>query len=153
VLDDAELFDFGDDWQQVYTVLPELAAPRADRQIFDIEGIRETVRETIAPEELDDEHYEDAIMLNATIGTNWLLVLDEEAFETEELGLILRDEKGNPVKETTITPNDELNGFYISVSIRGMLSELGYWQDAAVGKKYRKRGKIMRKLLPLVKGE
>ena len=102
----------------------------------------------------EEEHWEDTITQFAeTVMPPWLLVLDEEAFETEKLGLILRDEKGNSVKETTITPNDELYGFYISVSIRGMLSELGYWQDAAVGKKYRKRGEIMRKLLPLVKGE
>ncbi|GAB1317702.1 hypothetical protein MFIFM68171_07912 [Madurella fahalii] len=153
VLDDAELFDFGDAWQEVYGVLPELAAPQPDRRFTD-HGIwyaRKTARDMVAPEEPEDKYYQDAIMEYATIGTMWLLVLDEEAFEPEELGLILRDKKGNPVKETTIRP-EELGAFYITWS-RGATSESGYWEYAAVGKKYRTRGKIMRKLLPMVKGE
>lgn len=153
VLDDAELFAFGDDWQQVYTVLPELAAPEPDRRFTDkdAEYARDMARDLAQPEEPDDELYQDEIMLHASIGTLWLLVLEEEAFETEELWLIVRDKKGNPVKETTIRPN-ELGAFYIS-NQRGAMSESGYWQEGAVGKKYRLRGKIMRKLLPMVKEE
>lgn len=151
VLDDPDLFDFGDDWQQAYSVLPELAAPQADRRFKDIKDARDWARDQMAPEEPEDEQYENAIMLQATAGVMWLLVLDEEAFETEQLGLILRDQKGNPVKETTITANEEIGAFYISVSVQGMLPETGYWEHAAVGKKYRTRGKILRKLLPLVK--
>jgi hypothetical protein len=77
-------------------------------------------------------------------------VLDEEAFKTENLGLIWRDKKGNPVKEAEIRPN-MFRDFYIRGS-RGMAYE-GYWEHSFVPKKYRIRGKIMRKLMPLVKGE
>ncbi|KAL2133699.1 hypothetical protein VTI74DRAFT_1875 [Chaetomium olivicolor] len=156
VLDDAELFNFGDAWQDVYDVLPELAAPDADRRFTNehVEWARSTATDLIEsePHVHGEEHYEDAIMQIATIGEPpWLIVLDEEAFETEELGLILRDKKGNPVKETVITPN-ELGAFYMA-DARGASYSGGYWRHAAVGRQYQTRGEIMRKLLPLVKGE
>jgi hypothetical protein len=65
------------------------------------------------------------------------------------LGLIWRDKKGNPGKEATVRP-DMFGDFYIR-DFRGMTYE-GYWEHSFAPKKYRVRGKIMRKLLPLVKG-
>lgn len=155
VLDDPALFDVGDDWQRVYAMLPELAARVSDRRFSDedVETVREWAMMHKEPgEEIDDEEYEDCIMQVAMLGSAWLLVLDEEAFETGELGLILRDAKGNSVKETTIKPED-LNYYYIASAIKGMVSETGYWQNAVMGKKYRSRGRIMRELLLRVKGE
>ncbi len=155
VLDDAELFDVGDYWQEVYDLFPELAAPEPDRRFTqeDVETAREEARELAEEndEQLGDEHYEAAILRRAAVTMPpWLLVLDREAFETEELGLILKDLKGNPVKEIEVAPN-ALDAFYISWT-RGMLRE-SYWQYARVGRPYRTRGKMMRKLLPLVRGD
>lgn len=156
LLDDPELFEFGDDsgWQAVYSVLPELAVPGADRRFTDdhVQWARSWATDGKKIEEVEDEDYENAIMLQAETGSPWLIVLDEEAFKSGEVGLILRDKKGNPVKETTFCHPEEVNAFYISVEVRGMLPESGYWEHGAVGRKYRARGKIMRKLLPIVKG-
>ncbi|KAK4151602.1 hypothetical protein C8A00DRAFT_45223 [Chaetomidium leptoderma] len=153
VLDDKELFNFPDDWQEVYSVLPELAAPRPDRRFTEIATARDLARITPISQEPEDEDYEDAIMFCATAGVMWLLVLDQQAFETNELRLILRDLKGNTVKESTITPDEAIGAFHTSVDINGMLGELDYWVFGTVGKKYRTRGKIMRELLRAVKGE
>ena len=64
VLDDPELFHFGDDWQEVYDVLPELAAPEADRRFTDAnaESAREEAKDQIADGDewdymTDDERY------------------------------------------------------------------------------------------------
>jgi hypothetical protein len=150
VLDDPELFDFGDDWLDVYEVLPELAAPRPDRRFTDedVSEARDWARDSQGGEPVDED-YEDAIMQIATIGPT-LIVLDEEAFRAGELGMIFRDKKGNPVKDSWIFP-DELGAWIMKV-FRGAMYE-GYWEHAVVAQKYRTRGRIMRKLLPLVKAQ
>jgi hypothetical protein len=158
VLDDSELFDSGDDWQDVYDVLPELAAPEADRRFTDadVEYARNEAKDRIADGEewdcmTDDERYQEAIMGEAVVSSPpWLLVLDKDALDADEFGLILRDKKGNPVKESEISP-DALDEFLARYN-RGMFYE-GYWEHGRPGYKYRSRGKIMRRLLPLVKGE
>ncbi len=78
----------------------------------------------------------------------WLLVLDKDAFEADEFGLILRDKKGNLVKEAEIGLR-VLDEFMTRYG-RGMFYE-GYWERARPGGRYRIRGRIMRRLLPLAK--
>lgn len=153
VLDDAELFDFGDYWQCVYDALLELAAPKPDRRFTadEIAYARERAQTMAGCEQPGDEYLEAAILLAAKTLPPWLLVLDKEAFETEELGLIFRDKKGNPVKETELAP-DEMFTFRGALE-RGMLPESGHWEYGRVGRKYRIRGEIMRQLLPLVRGD
>ncbi|KXX72850.1 hypothetical protein MMYC01_210576 [Madurella mycetomatis] len=155
VLDDAELFGVGDCWQEVYDLFPELAAPEPDRRFTEehvawaLKRAKRLIKND--PDESEDEHYADAIRQVAALGgPPWLIVIDEEAFRTEELGLIFRDLKGNPVKEAEIEPY-MLNEFYGRYE-RGMMYE-GHWEHANVPKKYRVPGEIMRRLLPLVKGE
>ena len=157
VLDDPELFDFGDDWQEVYDVLPELAAPEADRRFTDadVESAREEVKDRIADGGewnymTDDERYQETIMKEAVVSSPpWLLVLDKDALDADEFGLILRDKKGNTVKESEIDPG-ALDEFMTRYG-RGMFYE-GYWEHGRPGNKYRIRGKIMRRLLRLAKG-
>ena len=156
VMDDPEIFDFGDDWQDVYDVLPELAAPEADRRFTDanVESAREEVKDQIADGDgwdcmMDGERYQEAIMREAVVSSPpWLLVLDKDALDEDEFGLIMRDKKGNPVKEAEIRPR-ALDEFMVRYA-RGMFYE-GYWEHARTGNKYQIRGKIMRRLLPLAK--
>ncbi len=159
VLDDPELFDFGDYWQEVYDVFPELAAPRADRRFTDddVKEAREEGKYWITHGSewdcmTDDERYQEAIMQRAVdkYGAALLLVLDKDALDAGECGLILRDKKGHPVKESEIDPGGLQE--FIARSERGMFFE-GHWEHGRPGYKYRLHGKIMRKLLPLVKGE
>ncbi len=83
-------------------------------------------------------------------GAALLLVLDKDALDADECGLVLRDKKGHPVKESEIDPGGLQE--FIARSERGMFFE-GHWEHGRPGYKYRLHGKIMRKLLPLVKGE
>jgi hypothetical protein len=153
VLNDPALFGFGDDWRRAYTVLPELAARVPDRRFTDkhVEKVRELATSyTKRLGDVDDKGWEDYIIRVAVSGSGWLLVLDEDAFETWELGLILRDAKGNLVKEGTIKSKD-LGYFPSATAELGWLSQMPRWKEAAVGKKYRTGGSIMRQLLPRVK--
>ncbi|KAL2134851.1 hypothetical protein VTI74DRAFT_10657 [Chaetomium olivicolor] len=70
VLDDAKLSDFGNDWQRLCSVLPELAAPKVDRRFTedDVSYARQWARGQKAVEESEDEDYEDAMMLRAENG-------------------------------------------------------------------------------------
>ncbi|CEI39744.1 hypothetical protein FVEN_g2022 [Fusarium venenatum] len=153
VFDDPSLFDMGSqEWQAVYTVLPELATPELQRE-FNDQDVREAkelascVCDSRNPEEGD---YEDAICATANIGF-WLIVADEEAFNDKQLLLVFMDKKGNVVRQAAVNPNDLPNlPHYI---LRGSITESGFWSDAEVGKKYKTRGQIMRAVLPLVMAE
>ncbi|KAL6924182.1 hypothetical protein FSST1_001456 [Fusarium sambucinum] len=153
VLDDPFLFDMGSqEWQAVYTVLPELATPELRRE-FNDQNIREAkelascVCDSRNPEEDD---YEDAICATAKIGF-WLIVADEEAFNDEQLLLVFMDKKGNVVRQAAINLNDLPN--LPHYALRGSITESTFWSDAEVGKKYKTRGQIMRAVLPFVMAE
>ncbi|PKS06066.1 hypothetical protein jhhlp_007900 [Lomentospora prolificans] len=83
--------------------------------------------------EADGDDYEDGICSHVAMGHAWLLVLDTEAFETEELGLLFRDKRGNTLKDSLIR-SGQLQELFI-YNFRGALTESHYWQDAALGKK------------------
>ncbi|KAF0636538.1 hypothetical protein FPSE5266_08052 [Fusarium pseudograminearum] len=152
VLDDASLFDMAPhEWQNVYTILPELAASalRRDFNDNDVEEAKELVSSICDSREPEDD-YEDAICAIAKVGF-WLVVVDKDAFEDEELLLVFIDKKGNVVRQTAIAPVDLPHlPHYI---LRGSITESGFWRDAEVGKKYKTRGEIMCAALPLVMAE
>ncbi|KAI2608181.1 uncharacterized protein GGS25DRAFT_263950 [Hypoxylon fragiforme] len=152
VLDDAALFAFDDgedededSWKQVYDVLPELASLGAQPVPVDLDYVREMA--TMHNSEPEQEDYEFWIQENAASG-KWLLVLDQYAFETDELGLVFRDARGNVVRWSRIKA-DMLGDLFIRWS-RGMLPETNYWLDGDVGEDYETNGRIMRELLPKV---
>ncbi|KAK4097136.1 hypothetical protein N658DRAFT_489449 [Parathielavia hyrcaniae] len=141
VLDGAALFDVGDaGWQEAYHVFPELAGPYPDRRFTeeDVEWARTRVEWLIEKDadeyEEETEHWMDAIRQVASShgAPPWL--------------------KGYPVKETEVQVEGGMLSDFWMRSDRGMTFE-GYWEAAYVSKRYRIRGKTMRKLLPLVKGE
>lgn len=153
VLDGAVLFGhLGDDWAGVYEVLPELAAPRPERVFTEesVERARENVDESHDPDEIYDEDYEDEIQHEATCYVPWLIVIDEEAFETGDLGFLYRDKKGNAVREEPAR-FDQLDDPQMRVYTKGMWRETYPWAQSVPSKKYRSKGTMMRALLPRVK--
>lgn len=147
VLDDAALFDVGgedgDDWQRVYRVLPELAAPgRERRPPGDFGYVRDMA--TMHTDDPGDEDFEFWILSMAFAG-NWLLVADRHAFENDELRLVFRDNKGNVVKESRIRP-DQLGELSLC-QLQGTVHESEHWLDGEVGEYYQTGGQIMRELL------
>lgn len=153
VLDDATLFGVSqeDGWQSVYNVLPELASPHSRRAFGDddVEAVKELVFAAAGDEqEPEEDDYEDAVMAVVATSAVILLVADQQAFEEGEFGLVFQDKKGNIIRQGTINPTEVQN--LLHYNSRGALFESEYWLDAAVGKKYKTRGEIMRSLLPVV---
>ncbi len=126
VLDDAAVFDFGDEWWRVFDVLPELAGPlqRHARGLPYMDGDRmQALREeqgrrvegrlsSLAGgehERLDDA---DAVLeaeygklgerLQAEAVESFLLVADAGAWETDCLRLLYLDGKGNIVRHSAV---------------------------------------------------
>lgn len=100
ILDDPSLFDMGsENWQSVYKVFPELAAPelRRDFNQSHIREVKELVSIFCESQEPEEDDYEDAICAIAKTGVR-LIVADEEAFRDEELLLVFMDKKGNVVR-------------------------------------------------------
>ncbi|CAF3529190.1 unnamed protein product [Fusarium graminearum] len=153
VLDDASVFDMASrEWQNVYTILPELAASalRRDFNDNDVQEAKELVSSICDSRAPEEDDYEDAICEIAKVGF-WLIVADKEAFGDEELLLVFMDKMGNVVRQSAISPEDLPHlPHYI---LRGSITESGFWRDAEVGKKYKSRGQIMRAVLPLVMAE
>lgn len=151
VLDDAALFNLGSEkWQNIYDILPELAAPSTCRTFGDddVDAVRELVSARGDERDPEEDDYEEAVMATAAIASGFLLIVDQQAFEEGEFGLVFRDTKGNIVKEGAIKP-DEVQ-YLLGYNSRGALTESEYWVDAAVGNKYKTRGEVMRRLLPVV---
>jgi len=155
VLDDLDLFNFGDSrdsWQQVYKILPELAAPSPGRTLPDEDLVYagETVRDAWEGNlyEAEADEFREALRFCAAKAT-WLCIIDENSFSTGSFYLIFRDYKGNVVKECPIEPR-ELVDLHMYASVKGSLHEQHWWLDGVVGKKYRAKGSIMVQLLPKV---
>ena len=154
VLDDAALFDMGSEkWQRIYDTLPEMAAPGASRTFGDddVDAVRELVAAPGDEREPEEDDYEEAVMATAAISAGFLLIVDQQAFEDGEFGLVFRDAKGNIIKEGSIKPEEV--EYLLAYNSRGALSESEYWVDAAVGDKYKTRGEVMSSLLPVVMSE
>lgn len=151
ILDNKTMFDMGEgSWDKIYEVLPELVLAHEGPLLGPTEV--SDVAETIAAygEEFDpiEDDYEEAIMGTVAAGAMFLLVVDEEAFEEEELLLVWRDKKGNVVKQRTLEAHEVANIQYDAS--RGALFQSGYWEGAETGAKYRTRGELMRVMLPVV---
>ncbi|KAF5636904.1 hypothetical protein F25303_8107 [Fusarium sp. NRRL 25303] len=153
ILDDASLFDTGYQcWENICNRFPELASPEVCRTFNDgdIAEVKEEVSAVVTSRESEEDDYEDAIAHVAVSGC-WLLVFDRESFEEEEVLLVFRDKRGNVVRQSSIKPDDlEHIPHYI---MRGSITESGFWLDAEVGEKYKKKGKVMREILPRVMAE
>ena len=153
ILDDASLFDMGsENWQSVYKVFPDLAAPelRRDFNQSDIQEVKDLVSIMCESRDPDEDDYEDATCAITKTGF-CLIVADEEAFRDEELLLVFMDKKGNVVRQTGIEP-ETLPDLPHHI-MPGSITESGFWTDAEVGKKYKTRGEIMRAVLPRAMAE
>ncbi|GKU13351.1 hypothetical protein FLAG1_11792 [Fusarium langsethiae] len=153
VFDDPYLFNLDSrKWQAIYKILPELATPeiRRDFNDQDVEEAKKLVSSICDSRDSEEDDCEDAICVIAKVGF-WLIFMDEEAFEDEELLLVFIDKKGNVVRQAALDPGDLQN--LPHYMLRGMMTESGLWRDGEVGKKYKTRGQIMRAVLPLVMAE
>ncbi len=158
VLDDAELFGLGDDddddeggWQRVYDVFPELAAPRAQTllQDGDLSYIQSRLEWLTPQGQPQEEDWAEAVRTVVRHAGDRLLVVDRRAFETEEMGLVFRDAKGNVIRQGRVRADelDDLNLY----NGRGSLHEQHFWLDSEVGEKYRVDGEVAGELVRIAK--
>lgn len=116
-LDDAALFDFGDNWCRVFDILPELAGPVQGYVRCGFEGdgfgvLRAQLRDACA--RLRDGAERDAeaetgaagMALQVMAVNSFLIVADAEAWETGLLRLLYLDARGNVVRHSRIAPED-----------------------------------------------
>ncbi|KAK4038658.1 hypothetical protein C8A01DRAFT_37425 [Parachaetomium inaequale] len=157
VLDDAELFDLGEnegDWQRVYDVFPELAVPSVARDVVTdskMYYIRSNLKWLEPDGEPQEEDWAEAVREVVYGLGNKLLVVDRKAFETDELGLVFRDAKGHVVRHGRVRA-DELNELNLYEGW-GALHETHFWLDSEVGEKDRVGGEVVREIVRLAKAD
>lgn len=178
-LDDYDLFNFGNDWERLFEVIPELAnptcgvgnirphAPPYDSEIHDLEGYRSTLKDMlrrkkqIGPKEwqANPQHMieVEAKWLQLACITRNLIIVDQEAFETGHCRLVLFDSRQNIIREARFEIFTEYMG---KIMRTGNIAEikLDYWdvkfrqwiwEDSQVGEKYRANGEVGRVLYQL----
>lgn len=106
VLNDANLFNFGADWKQVFNILPEIAGCKSDYQRTpdpdmldkDFPELRAALEE--AKQEHPDWKQDWKLLLEGnlvarallfTASISWIWIVDKEAFETEQLLVVYLD--------------------------------------------------------------
>ncbi|KAL2124556.1 hypothetical protein VTJ04DRAFT_921 [Mycothermus thermophilus] len=162
LLDDPEWFDLGENWMDVYAVLPELALQGRERQLLNEERAQwaiwcaeeelEDLRK--GGEELDEERvtevWKEAVRQHvADWGPPWLVLVDHQSFEDNTVFVMFRDKKGNIVKQAEYDgESDNLEGFVMDMN-RGRQGEL--FPLYTNGDLYKSKRKLMRELTKQVR--
>lgn len=168
VLDDPLVFDFGDDWERVFEVLPELAGPEQglSRRFTGPEGwdqgrylesLQQKLRENVSRMETQEEKLEAVECggndMQVRAVDSYLLVADEEAFCTDKLRIVFLDRRGNWVRESRIRCDEEI--WTMDDQIRtGKIQTSEFWDSSdvvtnpggALNPKYGALGEIGREL-------
>jgi hypothetical protein len=169
VLDDASCFDFGDEWQRVLTILPEIAGPFSTEYYQElglclvpssdlVEGVekervilRRNLAKTTTPAEEYLTYDEGATSLQTLAVDSYLLVADKEAFETNLIRVIWLDSKGNVVRNSRL-PIENIWEVSSEYRERWRLSESAWFLgdepigETNLGEKYLLNGEIGRDL-------
>ncbi|OJJ30809.1 hypothetical protein ASPWEDRAFT_118459 [Aspergillus wentii DTO 134E9] len=150
-LNDPTLFNFGPDWHRIYEIMPEAAGP------MDGSGVRKQEPSDLSLPQFKDalrehKHFEEwkedkqkyienmASSMQRDVTAAYMLIADEEAFETDHLRLLYVDYKLNIIRESRV----EADGQWITDLIMdwdqaGMLDE--FW-ERGIGEKYRVDGEL-----------
>ncbi|KAI1454924.1 hypothetical protein F4805DRAFT_437964 [Annulohypoxylon moriforme] len=162
-LDDPDMFNFGENWERFFDILPELAGPQqVYSRVFGsgygsnyLDSKRQKLRDAVARVEDKVEEVEDGLIgtsLQVIAVETYLLLADAKAFETRKLRVLFLDAWGNIVRHSRIEPEDifELRSRWGAAKYR----DGEYWLDkkergepgGVLGDKYRARGEMGRSL-------
>ncbi|KAJ5116345.1 hypothetical protein N7456_000693 [Penicillium angulare] len=120
-LDDPEVFNFGEKWEKIFEIIPELAGC-----IFTASVTRKH-RPKLPPGDCDSRRW--CFMP--------LIVLDKEAFATKHGRLIYLDSRRNIIRETRFDLSDGVSMADIIVDWVESAHLERLWEDSQVGEKYR----------------
>lgn len=161
-LDDKNLFDFGADWRRVYDIMPEITGPMGGqsrrspdhremeyfrnelKRNLRTEGIRETKVTKDSLRIIEDI----ALRLQRVVTATYILIADQEAFDTGCLWLLYLDCYRNIVREARIDAEE----VGISEVILPWEQSMELWEHSNVGEKYRIEGELGRDLYELNEG-
>ena len=159
LLDDADLYDFGDDWRRILDQIPEII-PIQDVPAHS-NWIREDLTKYLAFQKhglgsasprlrqnlsfLEGAEYEDAIRkallgsLHYACKVTFLVVEDREALETGNVLLLYLDAEGLVVRSLRIHPGEieQVSGGW---SDGCLIEDDSYWEDVEIGTDYRSGG-------------
>lgn len=112
ILDDAALYDYGDDWRRIFEVVPE----RLFGELLDDADMRDTPEKHEAPireaqrdldmgEVADTDAFKQATArLHCEAVCNYLFVADKVALETGKVLIVFFDECGRTVRQSRMQP-------------------------------------------------
>ncbi|KAL4759195.1 uncharacterized protein BDW70DRAFT_169594 [Aspergillus foveolatus] len=164
-LNDAALFDFGSDWQRVYDIVPEVAGPvsgagyRRYPASETVEMSRTQFKTSLgkAKQNEPDRWREDrhrfveleAADLLRTVAAAYILVADQEAFETGgQLRLFYLDGKRNIIRETRVEADAQtITDVIMDWDQLNLPPDL--WEEGTIGDRYRVTGDLGRELYQL----
>lgn len=168
-IDDVNHFDFGSDWKMIYDILPEVAgqknAPRykippdsaaeealslAIRRSQFKDYLRE-LKQSDPAKWRDDPHYmieSAAVDLQCDVCALQIIIMDQEAFETERPLLVSVDYRRNVIRETRFELNDQ-SMVDIYTSWLDIQTPDWIWAEAKIGDKSRVDREIGRQLYQL----
>jgi hypothetical protein len=166
VLDDPDVFNFEENWERVFDILPELAGPgqgysrvfaSGANQVF-LAETRQELREAVLRADDREEEAEAGVagtqlqLMAVAMGT-YLIVVDQKAFESEGLRILYLDARGNIIRHSRIAPEDiwiargQWEGCRYNDGQWWVIGEEGYSTgDGVLGEKYRAKGEIGRVL-------
>jgi hypothetical protein len=166
LLDDEELYDFGDDWREILHVMPELVVcndaslwQSNQRRLVKAEDELVKAKAYLAGEEVQGAPVQlientrrvlpVADLEGSVLGVlrsivhracvvNYVIVEDKEALETQQLLLVFLDARGRVVRWSRVGPEDveQMGGFWLD----GSWDEVNEWTNAEIGEDYQVGG-------------
>lgn len=165
--DDPQVFNFGENWERIFDILPELAGPEqgytraiAEGRLYEDflalqqKALQQKLRENVIRAEDKEEEIECGVGqdLQFMAVEAYLIVADREAFETDQLRILYLDARGNIVRHSRLPPEE------VAIAREkwnaGKFRDSEWWIEerwsskpgSIIGEKYKARGEIGRVL-------
>jgi hypothetical protein len=142
ILDDVALYDYGDSWQQVFSVMPE----RLFEEMLEDADAREPPEErsarilsaqrtlNIAEETNMDALRQATVRLHYLVVYRYLFVADKVAFDSGKVLVVFFDDSGRTVRQSRVRPEhcEEIAGAWFDCFI----DEMEEFREADIGPEY-----------------
>ncbi|KAF6791691.1 hypothetical protein CSOJ01_14305 [Colletotrichum sojae] len=150
VVDDAQLLDFGNDWQRAFEILPEIVGHRGQQIHGGLSEARiANIRQQFSEFDLEDTFDQvgpivDQIQKSTAVGNGPVFVAGEQALEDKLLEVFYLDGYGNIVRHFAIEPEN-----MGSMKVREEIGrDVDCWSDGNLGPLYTRRGEMAAKYYP-----
>lgn len=152
LLNDADLYNFGNEWQKVFSVLPELLDPTANKLDTDwvnqekedvmnekfplhIEQLIAKIRRNLPQERAEKEIFDIVhTPVQKSYVVNYLVIEDKQALESGKVLVVFVDDMGQVVRKNRVDVEevDSLGGMWMQCAY----DDLDIWMEGEVGVDY-----------------